>query len=205
MNKKPLILVSLCTMVILVLASLGNVVGYHTIQSSQQQTIKETINTREVLFQTIVDIANNKGIQHIILNSQINRGIFPSDTSGLTKNQLQQMYFIGVILTKCISKPKIHSMVQTHQFFTTDMQKEISAIIEKDATITAEITQLQNSKCECENKQTPPLENLPMICLLLFPLFIVGKILIIGYGIFLLDTLMIILGSLLNCFWVISS
>jgi len=77
MDKKPLIGVSILAVVFLVLGSLSHVVGYQSIQTSQQNLIKEKINQRELLFQTIVDIANNKEIQRIILKSQMSRGIFP--------------------------------------------------------------------------------------------------------------------------------
>ncbi len=63
MDKKPLIGVSICAVVLLVLGSLSNVVGYQSVQTSQQNVIKERINQRELLFQTIVDIANNNEIQ----------------------------------------------------------------------------------------------------------------------------------------------
>ena len=190
-------------MVLLILGSSSNAIGYQTILSSHQQTVKEEVSQRELLFQTIIDIANNKEIQRIILTSQISRGIVPSDISVLTKSQIKQMYFFGLIPTTCISKSKIHTMVHKYQFFNTEMQKEISVIIEKDATLNAKIAQLQNSECDCENKDTPLSGNSPILCLLLFPLFVFGKILIIGYGIFLLDTVMMIIGSILNCFWAI--
>ncbi len=91
MDKKPLIGVSICAVVLLILGSLSNVVGYQSVQTSQQNIIKERINQRELLFQTIVDIANNKEIQRIILKSQMSRGIFPtSEIPVLTKNQLKQ-------------------------------------------------------------------------------------------------------------------
>ncbi|MBN1861924.1 MAG: hypothetical protein JW840_10765, partial [Candidatus Thermoplasmatota archaeon] len=101
MDKRPLIGVSLCAVVLLVLGSLSNVVGYQTVQRSQQNLIKERINQRELLFQTIVDIANNKEIQRIILKSQMSRGIFPpSEIPVITKNQLRQMYLLGLMLSK---------------------------------------------------------------------------------------------------------
>jgi hypothetical protein len=39
MDKRPLIVVSICAMVLLVLGSLSNVVGYQTVQSSNQNTV----------------------------------------------------------------------------------------------------------------------------------------------------------------------
>ena len=71
MKRKWLVIgISTVSVIFLILTSLSNVVGYQTAQTSQQNLIKERINQRELLFQTIVDIANNKEIQRIILKSQ---------------------------------------------------------------------------------------------------------------------------------------
>ena len=59
MDKKPLIIVSLCAMVLLVLASLGNVVGY--------QSVKSTVNDSP-LFETRTQRATNQ--QQNTLTSQ---------------------------------------------------------------------------------------------------------------------------------------
>jgi len=161
MEKKPLIVVSLCAVVLLVVASFGNVVGYQTVQSSNQSIIKERINQRELLFQTIVDIANNKKIQQIILKSQISRGILPTlEIPIVKKQQLRRMYFIGLILSKFISKTRIQSMVDTYQLITPEMQQEINAVIENDSVLKDEITQLVNSECGCEKSEW----GFPIIC-----------------------------------------
>src|SRR5512136_3485121 len=105
MKQYPLIGISICAVILLILTSLSNVVGYQTVQSSNQQIINEEVNQRELLFQTIVDIANNKEIQRIILKSQISRGIFlKSEIPVVTKTQIRQMYFLGMILSKVVSK-----------------------------------------------------------------------------------------------------
>ncbi|HUS98985.1 MAG TPA: hypothetical protein VMY59_01535 [Candidatus Thermoplasmatota archaeon] len=136
MDKRPLIGVILCAVALLVLGSLSNVVGYQTVQSSNQQIRKEEVNQREFLFQTIIDMVNNKEIQRIILKSQMSRGIFPtSEIPVVTKNQLKQMYFLGLILSKVVSKSRMQSMVQQNQLINAEIQKEISAVIEKDATL----------------------------------------------------------------------
>jgi len=171
MNKKPLIMVSFCAVVLLFLGSLSTVVGYQTVQTSQQNLIKERINQKDLLFQTIVDIANNKEIQRIILKFQMGRGIFPtSEFPVVTKNQIKMMYFIGLVLSKVISKSRIQSMIQQYQFNNQEMQKEISAVIEKDTIINSEITQLQNSECDCEN-QSASEWRFPVICFVLMILF----------------------------------
>jgi hypothetical protein len=172
MDKKPLIGVSILAVVLLVLGSLSTVVGYQSVQTSQQNTIKERINQRELLFQTIVDIANNKEIQRIILKSQMNRGIFPtSEIPVLTKNQLRQMYFVGLILSKFISKSRMQSLVGKYQFNNQEMQKEISSVIEKDNTLNAELTQLENSECDCEKENTADW-YFPVICSVLLILYV---------------------------------
>jgi hypothetical protein len=171
MDKKPLIVVSLCAVVLLVMGSLSNVVGYQSVQTSQQNIIKERINQRELLFQTIVDIANNKEIQRIILKSQMSRGIFPpSEIPVLTKNQLKHMYFIDLILSKFISKSMMQSMVEMHQFSNQEIQKEISIVIEKETTLNSEITQLKSSECDCEINENK-LGDFQIICTICIILF----------------------------------
>jgi len=161
MERKPLIGVSLIAVILLILTSLTNVVGYQTVQTSQQNSIKERINRRELLFQTIVDIANNREIPRIILKSQMSRGIFPeSKIPVITKNQLKRMYFIGLLLSNFITKTKIQQMVRTYQLDTADIQQEINAIIEKDPHLREKITQLANSDCECETSEW----GFPVIC-----------------------------------------
>jgi hypothetical protein len=169
MKKNPLIDVCIIAVVLLILGSLSNVVGYQSVQSSKQQIINEEVNQRELLFQTICDIANNKEIQRIILKSQMMNGKFlNSDMTPTTKQQLKQIYFIGLILSKVISKSKIHSMVQKYQLQNPITQEGINGVIEKDVTLRNEITQLQNSKCDCENNGTTGLWHFPVICTILF-------------------------------------
>lgn len=154
--------------VLFVLTSLTNVFGYQTIQSSNQSKINNAVNQRELLFQTVYDIANNKEIQRIILKEQMSRGIFlTSDIPVVTKNQIKIMYFVGLILSKVVSKSRIQSIVGKYQFNNQEIQKEISAVIEKDATLDREVTQLSNSECGCDNEQTSSLGFLwhfPVLC-----------------------------------------
>jgi len=181
MDKYPLIGVSIIAVVLLVLGSLSNVVGYQSVQSSNQQTIKEEVNQRELLFQTILDIANNKEIQGIILKSHISRGIFPNPDVkfSLTKKQLGQMYFIGLLLSKFINTARMQSIVGKYQYSNQVMQNEISDVIEKNPTLKGEITKLQNSECDCENENTTVL-YFPVLCTILLCIF--------GLGLFLFYT-----------------
>jgi hypothetical protein len=170
MKKWIFVGISLCAVVLLVLGSLSNVVGYQSVQSSNQQIINEEVNRKELLFQTIVNIANNKEIQRIILQSQMMSGkLFDSDAklpTPITKQKIRQIYFIDMILSKIISKARMQSMVQQYQLFNPEMQQEINTVIKKDAKLNEEITQLQNLECNCDNEQTT-FWHFPILCTIL--------------------------------------
>jgi hypothetical protein len=110
------------------------------------------------------------------------------------------MYLIGLMLSKIISKSKMHSMIEQFQVNNQGVQNEINAVIEKDAILSEEIKQLSNSKCDCgnDNKTT---WSFPVICTLLFPLFMFSVVLFamrINLNlVFLVDNI----GNKLNCFW----
>jgi hypothetical protein len=199
MKKYPLIGISIIAVVLLILTSFSNVVGFQTVQSSNQQTIKEKVNQRELLFQTIVDITNNKEIQRIILKSQMSRGIFPtSEIPVLTKNQLKQVYFLGLLLSKIISKSKIQSIIGRYQFSYQEMKKEISAVIEKDGTLEGEMNQLSNSECDCEN-DTMVNWDFPVMCEIL--LYIAAIFSIFPYVFFPIWGGAFFIAIILECYW----
>jgi len=190
MDKKPLIGVSICAVVLLVTGSLSNVVGYQTVQSSNQNIIKERISQRDLLFQTIVDIANNKEIQRIILKSQMSQGVFPpSEIPVVTKTQIRQMYFLGLILSKVISKSRIQSVLGKYQFNNQEIKQEIFTIIEKDTTLNSEITQLRNHECDCENDRAINW-TFPVLCTVL--VFILYPMILFGISIALIGMLTMI-------------
>ena len=162
MKKYPLIGISIVAVVLLVLGSLTNVVGYQQVQSSNQGVVNNEADPKELLFQTIVDIANNKEIQRIILKSEISRGrFFDSDarlsivnTPVLTKNSLKQMYFIGLMLSKFISKSRINSLIDRYQVSNQRTQREVTAVIEENDTLNKEMNQLMGLHCDCEKNST---------------------------------------------------
>jgi len=207
--KTKLTIGCLGAIIILVFVSLTNVVGYQSVQSSNQKVIKDEVDQKELLFQTIVDIANSKEIQRIILKSQISSGkFFNSDvkfsvfnTPVLTKNQLKSMYLVGLLLSKFISKSRMHSIIEKYRVNNPALQKEINAVIEKDTTLNGEITQLSSSPCDCENENTTRLWNFPVLCTLLLPLFILSfGALIRNHNGYYFE-IMLIIGFALNCYW----
>ncbi len=124
--------ISTVSVILLIITSLTSVIGYQTVQSSNQQTIKERINQRELLFQTIVDIANNKEIQRIILKSQMSKGIFPtSEIPVITKQQIRHMFFLGLILTKVINNSRLFSLLKQNQKKISEVKEKFINIIEK--------------------------------------------------------------------------
>jgi len=200
--KRKILIWCLVTVVILILGSLSNVVGYLTVQSSNKSTIIERVNQRDLLFQTIVDIANNKEIQRIILKSQMSKGIFPaSEMPVLTKNHLRQMYLLGLLLSRFISKSRIQSMIGKYGFNNQEMQKEITTVIEKDKILNTQITQLKDFECDCENDNTTQW-NFPVLCMfILFPLYGLARLIEIGYTIYFPVVVMLFIGSIFNCFF----
>jgi len=219
MSKKPLIGVSLFVVVLLILGSLTNVVGYQMVQSLNQQIIHKEVNERELLFQTIMDISNNKEIQRIIFKSQMISGRFIGSgikfpvikTPILTKDQLRKMYIIGVIFLKNINKVKIGSIVQYFQLSNPKIPQEVSAVIEKDISLNGELAQLSNSGCYCENEINGQW-SYPIRCMLLLPLMIVAMIfcttgeslnalLLYSFGLFILVPVTII-SEMFQCWWI---
>jgi hypothetical protein len=208
MKKYPLIGVSIVAVVVLILASLSNVVGFQTVQSSNQTIVKDEANQKELLFKTILDIVNNKEVQRTVINSETRKGEFFNpdvkfsilNNPVLTKNQLNHMYYIGLMLSKIISKSKIHSIIEQYQVGNQGVQKEITAVIEKDAVLRGEMTQLSNSKCDCGNENTTRLWNFPVLCfLLLYPVFYALAMYALHNILYTFLMILKFIGQVLNC------
>lgn len=178
MQKSPLIGISIIAVILLVLGSLTNVVGYQTLQSSNQKVINDEVDQKELLFQLILDLANNKEIQKITFTYEevMGKGFFnPSSSfsvftpSLLTKKFLNTAYHIGLILSKTISKSKIHLMLERYQGSNQDVQRKITTVIEKNITLTTKINELSDVQCDCKKNNTTDW-NFPVLCLILLPI-----------------------------------
>jgi hypothetical protein len=211
MKKYPLIGISIIAVVLLVLVSLNNVVGYNTVQSSNQKVIKDEIDQKELLFQTILDIARDKEIQKIILISEMKIGTegFFIRSIGfsmltphvITKSYLNYAYIMGVILSRRLDASKIHSLLKLSQERHQGIPKEINAVIEKNAKLNGEITQLSNLKCDCENNTTTRW-TFYILCMLLLPLaWFIAMVWALSHYIIFDNLIMIIgnIGVMLNC------
>jgi hypothetical protein len=115
MNTKAIIGVSILAVVLIVLGSQANVVGYKTVQSS----VKENLNEKDLLFQTICDLANNKDVQKAIIESQGKfQNPFPAPQINaiptITKRQLNLMYYLGLVLSKTMGTSRLSSLTRDH-------------------------------------------------------------------------------------------
>jgi len=193
------------------------IAGCQAVQASNQKIMNSGVDQKELLFQIIIDLVNNKELQRLTLNSQIYQdGLFNPEVSFtifnnpiLTKNQLKQMYFVGLILSKTIGKTKLHIAIKQYQTNNQMVQKEISAIIEKNTTFKDEIMQLSNIPCDCGNENSTEW-SFPIICLFLYPIFYFSiKWVTLIYAIFhvqpffvsYLCEILTNLGLILHCFW----
>jgi hypothetical protein len=175
MNTKAIIGVSILAVVLLVLGSQANVVGYQTVQSS----VKERLNEKDLLFQTICDLANNKEIQKAILESQGKfQNPFPASqlTSfpTITKRQLNSLYILGVVLFKMMGKARMESLIKAHPINVQTNEKIIS-IIGNNTVLKEEMAQLSVLNCpSCESTWLRPF---PVICFILYILIIINMLL----------------------------
>ena len=112
-------------------------------------------------------------------------------------------------------------MIGKYQFDNQEIQQEISAVIEKDSILNAEITQLKNSECGCDNINTSN-QNYIGLCILLFPIYVLlglytftanvmfdilnldrnNKLIFLSYLLIIFPFVIIFeIGWRLNCFW----
>jgi hypothetical protein len=228
MNKYPLIGGSICAIVLIVLASMNNIVGYQTVKASNQKIITTEFDEKELLFQTIADMANNKEIQKVILESQSKFPThFPTtqftSVPTITKKQLNFMYNLGVVLSKTMGKVRIESLAKKHPI-NTQVNDKINSIIGNNTKLKEEMAQLSTLNCSSCSESTDN-RTFPVLCVVLYfiylPLYLFGgltAILIYGLassGEYLLELLLyfigyifivplmitIIIGKLLNCYW----
>lgn len=209
MRKNPMVGVSISVAFVIVLASFTNVVGVQTVASSNQKVIKNEIDQKEFLFQTIFDIANNQEIRNIIQNSKNNRGlgrsplgVILSSSPILTKCYLNFAYRMVVILSRILGASKIHSIFERYKVSNQEMQKEISTVIERNEALSKKIEKLSDLPCECEKDSTTGWRY-PVLCLFLGYLFVFAFIL--WWWGFIGSELMFIIGGIgeaLNCYWI---
>jgi len=226
MNKYPLIGGCIVAVVLLVSASLTNVVGYQAAQSSNQAIIYSDGNQKELLFQTIIDIANDKEIQNIVQKYDertsvggllqgnllgMNLGMPGRELRSLpvcTKAFLEFAYIMGTRLVRIYDASWIRSMLERYQGSNQLLQQVITSGIENNSVLANELSGLSEIHCDCEKVNITTRH--PILCLLLFPIANFIQVLTFLYvltGAYippLLEKLFYITINIsisLNCFW----
>jgi len=231
MQKNPLIVVSIAVACVIVLASFTNVVGVHTAEPANHAIAKAEINQKELLFQTILDIANNKEIQNILqkydgresfgwslqapevnpllMNLGMHGSVLLSPPPILTKAYLELAYTIGTRLLKILDTSRMCSILEQYQVRHQGLQQEIIAVIEKNSGLMNKINELSDVHCDCKKSSTTGW-NFPVICVILFPISFVILALYYFSGVLFhyipnflqnLFDIIVYLGTTLNCFW----
>jgi len=175
MKKYPLIGISIIAVVFLVLGSFNNIAGYQTVQASNQKIITTELNEKDLLFQTIIDMAKNKEIQKVILGSELTeKRFFDSEmrfstfkVPVITKQFLGRIYTIGMVLFRTPIIIKSYPVLEKYHMNYAEMQKELSFVIEKDSTLKSEMAQLSSFSCGCGD-ENPSIWRFPVVCTFLF-------------------------------------
>jgi len=170
MKRSPLIGISIGVACVIFLATFTNVVGVQTVESSKYTFIKDEVDQKELLFQTIIDIANNNEVQNEFQKNKIVEGMKQVSLSKpiLTKYFLDKAYTIGVILSRMFTTSKIHFILESYEVSNKDIQKEIISIIERDNKLNSMVEKLSDEDCDCEEQGTTEWP-FPVICGLLYP------------------------------------
>ena len=179
-KQKVILGINIVLVVFLILGSLQNVIGYETIQYSYQNTIKNDLNQKELVFQTIIDLSKNKAIQQLFTSHQTWKGYFnyirlmPPNPTIPTKNQLEIAYHLGLILSTLINKSEISTILKP-QVFTSNEKKNIIRIIENDTKLSEEFAQLSVLNCHCQEGKSRMLRP---VCAIIFCIFIYESLIV---------------------------
>jgi hypothetical protein len=210
MKKYFIIGVSTIIVVFLIVGSLNNIVGYQTIQASNQKFINNEIDPKELLFRTIIDLTNNREIKKVIFISEMKDKQFIDsntkfsifDSTVLTEKSLKQLFSIGVMLSKTLSVSRVNSILIKYQIRNQNIQKEISNVIKKDVKLSGELMQLSNVKCDCEGKNMSPSWTFFILCIILMPILYVVLMIYLASHFTIFENLLSVLMGItyyLNC------
>lgn len=213
MKKLVLAGFSILAVGLLVLGSQTNVVGYQTVQTSQQNLLKERINQKDLLFQTICDLANNKEIQKVILESQGSKYLNPFPAPQLTSfptittKQLNCLYYFGVVLSKTMGKTQMASLKE-HPLLSVQSQEKINSILGNNTILSEEMAQLSLLNCHCLESN----RSFPVVCFILGILMSISMLsyygfiailIFLGLGILALIgiNLVVVIEYIINILW----
>ena len=174
------------------------------------QDEKTGVDAKDYLFQTILDIVNDKEVQSVV--SKYHSGMFHRDmqTRVLTMKQLNSMYLVGSIFSKRVDKSKVQSLFQNYKLNNQELLDEIGSIIENNVMLNMEMEQLKLLNCDCEKNSTINW-SFPIICAFLWAIMIIPFALWLVTALafhveleimYLIWTTIGKIGLILNCPWV---
>ena len=181
MKKYPLIGISIAVVFLIIVASFTNVVGVQTVEQSNNKAMQDQ---KDLLFQTIIDIVNDKEVQSVV--SKYHSGLFHKDvqTGVLTMKQLNSMYLVGSVFSKRVDRLKVHSLFQNYRLNNQELLDEIDSVIENNAMLNMEMEQLELLNCDCEANEPVSEFFPPVICAMLW---MIG---IIPFGLYLVTVML---------------
>jgi len=100
-----------------------------------------------------------------------------------------------------IQKSEIKGSPIRFQQLLGRLQKEIIGVIEKNEVLNERLKQLSDLPCDCEKDNTIRLWHFPVLCTLLFPLFILAFGSFVKWGEEWPLKVMGVIGFMLDCFW----
>ena len=183
MKRNQIIIVTIFSVFVLVCTPVLATLLQEEHRIPSTTVIKESkVDQKELLFQVILDIGDNREIQKIIMNYELIKGGFYSPglrflvftPQILTKKELNTAYSISLILSKTLSKSRMHSLLEQHQMIPQKVQKDVTAVLEKNATLNGELRQLSDLTCDC-NKDTSGVTkwHFPILCAIVMAMIII--------------------------------
>jgi hypothetical protein len=174
MQKNLIIGISIVAACVVVCASYSSVVGVQLVKASNDRVINDALDQKELLFQTIVDMANSKEVQKVILSVELmeKRSFAPCMRFSaftfpmITEKFLKRVYTMAVLLSRTFSKSRIQAKLERYQGNDQAVQKKLAAVVEKDTVMKAEVAQLSSLSCDCENANAT-VWHFPIICTIL--------------------------------------
>lgn len=181
--------------------AIASIITNRTNPTSIKETTPQTItDKKELLFQVIIDIVNNKDFNQLIyVQSTFQRTIAPIPAIMLTRSFLENVYIIGKVLSRTFNPSTIHRLFNKQTIESDQvLRNNIFKIINKDNNLKKNIELLLEPQCDCGIA----LWNFPIICGILAPIFFIMLIFNALHQIFYFPLLVIhSVGLIFNCFW----
>ena len=226
MKRKQIVLGAALSVFILVSTPvLANTIKTEIRSPLNNTSTEDAIKPKELLFQTIVDIAENKDIQNLFGNSEfeieLNKGestlllmkLFMKNPKllfsilfvhpVLSKDYLNYAYGMGLEISDTLDELDIELTVDSIHVKNPRMQEEIFNIIEGNNELNKKMEEISYLTCGCDNDNTEFTNwDFPIICDILGAIAIFGLFIGLIFGgpgiIFIIAE---VLGEIFNCGW----